>query len=212
MPRLVHRFFPNRIWAFSRSKKHIYLTFDDGPDEEITPWILDLLDRHRAKATFFCVGENVRNHPDILKRIADEGHSIGNHTYNHVNGINTDSSFYFQNTLKAQKELEFIISKEKLLSNRVSKLLFRPPYGRIKKDQAKRIEKFGYKIVMWEIISYDYDKTVTSEECLQNVLNNVRNGSVVVFHDSKKAEKNLKYVLPKLLKDLTGKGFQFTKI
>lgn len=211
-PPLVSRLYPKRIWAFPRSKKNIYLTFDDGPHEEITPWVLDQLKSFDAKATFFCVGENVRKNPEIFKLISKEKHSIGNHTYNHIDGSNINSSFYFQNTLKTQKEFETILPKEKLISKRIGKHLFRPPYGKIKREQAKNIENSGFKIVMWDVISYDFDPEVSPEQCLDNVLKSIKNGSIVVMHDSIKAEKNLRYVLPKLLQNLTEKGYKMKAI
>lgn len=197
MPRFVPRLYPERIWAFSRESNSVYLTFDDGPIPGITPWVLDELKKHEAKATFFCIGENVANHPEIFKRIFAEGHAVGNHTYNHLNGWKTETSEYIENVLKCEESL-----KSNSDAYQGSKLLFRPPYGRIKSSQAKLLQNKGYKIVMWEIISYDFDASISEEECLQNVLGKIRPGSVVVFHDSLKAEKNLRYVLPKVLEFL----------
>ncbi|SRX72257.1 polysaccharide deacetylase family protein [Aequorivita antarctica] len=185
MPRFIQRLYPERIWAFSRKSNAVYLTFDDGPIPEITPWVLDELKKYNAKATFFCIGENVKKHPEIYRRILSEGHSVGNHTFNHLKGTKTETSPYIKNVLLAE---EIINSK-----------LFRPPYGKITSKQSKILQKKGFKIVMWDIISYDYDATVSEEECLQNVLKYIKAGSVVVFHDSLKAEKNLRYVLPKVL-------------
>ena len=197
MPRFIQRLYPERIWAFSRSSNSVFLTFDDGPIPEVTPWVLDELKKHNAKATFFCIGENVQKHPEIFQRILSEGHSVGNHTFKHLNGWKTATSEYIENIEKAKKQMH---NSEFKIQN--SRLLFRPPYGKITSKQAKTLQKKGFKIVMWDIISYDYDTNVSEEKCLQNVLKNIRSGSVVVFHDSLKAEKNLRYVFPKVLEFL----------
>ena len=201
MPRFIQRLYPERIWAFSHVKDSVFLTFDDGPIPEITPWVLDELKKHNAKATFFCIGENVKTHSEIFQRILAEGHSVGNHTFNHLNGWKTATSEYIENIEKAKKQMH---NSEFKIQN--SRLLFRPPYGKITSKQAKTLQKKGFKIVMWDIISYDYDTNVSEEKCLQNVLKNIRPGSVVVFHDSLKAEKNLRYVLPKVLEFIGEKG------
>ncbi len=194
MPRFIQRLYPERIWAFSREEKSIYLTFDDGPIPEVTPWVLDELKKYNAKATFFCIGENVQKHPEIFQRILSEGHSVGNHTFNHLNGWKTATSEYIENVDKAEAQMGNN-SKFKIQDSR----LFRPPYGKITSKQAKILQRKGFKIVMWDIISYDYDANTSPEKCLQNVLKNIKPGSIVVFHDSLKAEKNLRYVLPKVL-------------
>ncbi len=206
MPRFIQRLYPERIWAFSRSSNSVFLTFDDGPIPEVTPWVLDELKKHNAKATFFCIGENVQKHPEIFQRILSEDHSVGNHTFNHLNGWKTATSEYIENIEKAKKQMH---NSEFKIQN--SRLLFRPPYGKITSKQAKTLQKKGFKIVMWDIISYDYDTNVSEEKCLQNVLKNIRSGSVVVFHDSLKAEKNLRYVLPKVL-EFIGEKIKFLKI
>tara|TARA_B100001146_G_C16171157_1_gene430136 strand:- start:152 stop:766 length:615 start_codon:yes stop_codon:yes gene_type:complete len=193
MPRFIQRLYPERIWAFSHEKASVFLTFDDGPIPEVTPWVLDELKKHNAKATFFSIGENVKKHPEIFERILFEGHSVGNHTFNHLKGSKTETSKYIENTLLAEK---LIHSK-----------LFRPPYGKITSKQAKILQIKGFKIVMWDVISYDYDSTVSEEKCLENVLKNIQSGSIIVFHDSLKAEKNLRYVLPKVLEIIVKKGW-----
>ena len=154
---------------------------------------MDELKKHNAKATFFSIGENVKKHPEIFERILSEGHSVGNHTFNHLKGSKTETSKYIENTLLAEK---LIHSK-----------LFRPPYGKITSKQAKILQIKGFKIVMWDVISYDYDSTVSEEKCLENVLKNIQSGSIIVFHDSLKAEKNLRYVLPKVLEIIVKKGW-----
>ena len=200
MPRFIQRLYPERIWAFSREEKSIYLTFDDGPIPEVTPWVLDELKKYNAKATFFCIGENVQKHPEIFQRILSEGHSVGNHTFNHLNGWKTATSEYIENVDKAEAQMGNN-SKFKIQDSR----LFRPPYGKITSKQAKILQRKGFKIVMWDIISYDYDANTSPEKCLQNVLKNIKPGSVIVFHDSLKAEKNLRFVLPKVLQFLIEK-------
>jgi peptidoglycan/xylan/chitin deacetylase (PgdA/CDA1 family) len=197
MPRFIQRLYPERIWAFSHVKDSVFLTFDDGPIPEITPWVLDELKKHNAKATFFCIGENVKTHSEIFQRILAEGHSVGNHTFNHLNGWKTSISEYIENIEKAKKQMH---NSEFRIQN--SELLFRAPYGKITSKQAKTLQNKGFKIVMWDVLSYDYDGSVSEEKCLKNVLNNIKPGSIVVFHDSLKAEKNLRYVLPKVLEFL----------
>ncbi|MAO49000.1 MAG: polysaccharide deacetylase family protein [Aequorivita sp.] len=202
MPRFIQRLYPERIWAFSREEKSIYLTFDDGPIPEVTPWVLDELKKYNAKATFFCIGENVQKHPEIFQRILSEGHSVGNHTFNHLNGWKTATSEYIENVDKAEAQMGNN-SKFKIQDSR----LFRPPYGKITSKQAKILQRKGFKIVMWDIISYDYDANTSPEKCLQNVLKNIKPGSVVVFHDSLKAEKNLRFLLPKVLEIIKEDGY-----
>ncbi len=198
MPRFIQWFYPGRIWAFSRKENTVYLTFDDGPIPEVTPWVLDTLKDYSAKATFFCIGDNVEKHPEIFTRILTENHVAGNHTYNHLNGWKTNTIEYVQNVLECRE----IVDSE----------LFRPPYGRLTSRQAKILRKKGFKIVMWEIISFDYDASVSEEKCLQNVLRNIKPGSIIVFHDSLKAEKNLRYVLPKVLEYISEKGWRCSSI
>jgi len=195
MPKLVQWMFPQRVWAFHASEKEVYLTFDDGPIPEITPWVLDELKKNNAKATFFCIGDNIQKYPEIFKRILSEGHSVGNHTFNHLNGWKTSTSAYLENVIKAENSMR----KNSELRIQNSELFFRPPYGKITSKQAKILLKKGFKIIMWNVLSYDYDANVSEEKCLQNVLKNMKSGSIIVFHDSKKAEKNLRYVLPKVL-------------
>jgi peptidoglycan/xylan/chitin deacetylase (PgdA/CDA1 family) len=200
MPRFIQRLYPERIWAFPHKRDSVYLTFDDGPIPEVTPWVLDELKKYNAKATFFCIGENVQKHPEIFQRILSEGHSVGNHTFNHLNGWKTATSEYIENVDKAEGQMGNK-SKFKIQDSR----LFRPPYGKLTSKQAKILQRKGFKIVMWDIISYDYDANTSSEKCLQNVLKNIKPGSVIVFHDSLKAEKKLRFVLPKVLQFLIEK-------
>lgn len=212
MPRFIQWFYPERIWAFPHSKDSVYLTFDDGPIPEVTPWVLDELNKHNAKATFFCIGENIQKHPEIFQRILSEGHSVGNHTFNHLNGWKTPTSEYVENVEKARDWMTDNSEFSPDTFRDQNSELFRPPYGRITSKQAKILQKKGFKIVMWDIISYDYDNSVSEEKCLQNVVENIKPGSIIVFHDSLKAEKNLRYVLPKVLEFITEKGWKFASI
>ncbi|MCB0465470.1 MAG: polysaccharide deacetylase family protein [Aequorivita sp.] len=196
MPRFIQWLYPERIWAFSNKKKSVYLTFDDGPIPEVTTWVLDILKKHNAKATFFCIGENIQKHSEIFQKIIAEGHAIGNHTFNHLNGWKTKTSEYIENVEKAERQK----TEKSEFKNQQS--LFRPPYGKITSKQAKILQQKGFKIVMWDIISFDFDNSISEEKCLQNVLRNIKPGSIVVFHDSLKAEKNLLFVLPKVLEYL----------
>lgn len=196
--------FPNQIWKIKTSEKKVYLTFDDGPTPEITDWILEQLKSYDAKATFFCIGNNIQKLPSVFKQIHDEQHSLGNHTFNHLNGWTTNTEKYIENVDLCQNQIDNLL--------RLNGKLFRPPYGRIKPSQSNHLIKLGYKIIMWDIISYDFEPTVSKEKCLQNVLKNIENGSIIVFHDSQKAWKNLEYVLPKTLKYLKEKGFSCEKI
>jgi len=199
-PRIIQSLLQNYTWRFSTNKKEIYLTFDDGPTPEITDWVLDILAKHNAKATFFCIGKNVVAEPKIYARILKENHQVANHTHNHKEGSETDLKSYINNILEAEKHLE-----------NLSKL-FRPPYGRIKREQAKKIKSLGYKIIMWDVLSADFDTTITKEKCLKNVLKSTKKGSIIVFHDSVKASENLQYTLPKVLEYYSKKGYTFKAI
>lgn len=215
-PTVVQRFFGKYVWSFSMKssqQKTIYLTFDDGPTPEITEWTLNTLKDYNAKATFFCIGKNVKNHPDIFKWVVEDGHYIGNHTYNHLNGWKTDNAIYLENVLEAKKNIETSVANlDPSLLTHDSKLLFRPPYGKIRSSQTKQLIKKGYKIIMWDVLSADFDQSISSKKCLNNVLKNTKNGSIIVFHDSVKAEKHLKFVLPKVLEYFSKKGYQFNSI
>ncbi|WP_339695524.1 polysaccharide deacetylase family protein [uncultured Marixanthomonas sp.] len=197
VPKFVQRIYPKRIWALPNNDKKVYLTFDDGPIPEVTPWVLDTLKKYNAKATFFCIGDNIKKHPDIFKRILAEGHSVGNHTFNHLNGWQTSTQRYINNVSLFEKELQAQSFHHSSLVSRTS--LFRPPYGKITSKQANLLQEKGYKIIMWSVLSYDYDASVSKEQCLHHVSQNIQPGSIIVFHDSIKAQKNLRYVLPKVL-------------
>lgn len=183
--------------------KIIYLTFDDGPTPKITEWTLNILKDFQAKATFFCEGKKLLENLIIVNKVIKDGHSIGNHSYSHVNGWKTNTIDYIQDIEKAR---EVIVEKTKAS---VSGLLFRPPYGKIKSTQANALMKKGYKIVMLDVVSGDFDQNVNPERSLQKVLKHTKSGSIVVFHDSEKAFRTLKYVLPKALEYWKIKGFEF---
>jgi peptidoglycan/xylan/chitin deacetylase (PgdA/CDA1 family) len=199
-PILLMKVFPELIWRFKEKEKennnHVYLTFDDGPTPGITTWVLDQLRQFEAKGTFFCLGKNVEKNPDLYRKIIDEGHTVGNHTYSHLKGWQMDNTEYFNDI--------------DLASNFISSRLFRPPYGKFTASQIKYLSD-NYQIVMWDILSQDYNQNISPEKVLNNVLDNVRGGSIVVFHDSVKAEPNLTYALPRVLDNLSGK-YEFRKI
>ena len=203
---LVKKIFSNLVWDVPNTENKIYLTFDDGPIPEITVWVLEELKKHDAKATFFCIGHNIEKHPEIFEKVINEGHSIGNHTFNHLNGWKTSTEEYLKNTFLCEEQI-----LESKICNLKSKI-FRPPYGKIRTSQSKKLRRLGYKIIMWDVLSADYDTSISPEKCLENVLQNVSSGSIIVFHDSVKAFPNLEYTLPKALKYWTAKGFVFDTI
>lgn len=205
-PLVAKRMFPNYVWDIPTNEKVLYLTFDDGPTLEITKWILQTLKKYNAKATFFCIGNNIEKYPDIFQNILSEGHAIGNHTYNHVKGWKTKAKEYLVDIAEAEK----LINSEFRIQN--SQLLFRPPYGQITPKQGRKLLELNYKIIMWDVLSFDWENEVTKETCLENVINNANKGSIVVFHDSVKASKNMQYALPKVLDYFSEKGFTFADL
>jgi len=205
--RLIKRIFSDYIWDIPTLDKKVHLTFDDGPTPEITTWVLNQLKEFDAKATFFCIGDNIEKHPDIFNTVIAEGHIIGNHTFNHYNGWKTNTADYLTNVEKCS---EAIIQNSKYKTQNTD--LFRPPYGKIKKSQAKSILASGYKIIMWDVLSADFDTKVDPEKCLENVLKNINPGSIIVFHDSVKSFKNLEYALPKTLQFLKDNQYKCTGI
>ncbi|WP_426325917.1 polysaccharide deacetylase family protein [Pedobacter sp. R-06] len=216
-PLLLKWYYPSLLWNKSRTEKVIYLTFDDGPIPNVTDFVLKTLKVFNAKATFFCIGDNIVKHPEVFERVKNDGHAIGNHTFNHLKGWKTDNETYLQNTLKCQELTQ---------TN-----LFRPPYGRIKKSQIKSLKSevrspksifqnqqsdlglktidSGLNIVMWDVLSGDFDTKLSPEKCYQNVIKHTENGSIIVFHDSLKAFDRLSYALPKVLAYFAEKGFTF---
>ncbi|KGO86461.1 polysaccharide deacetylase [Flavobacterium rivuli WB 3.3-2 = DSM 21788] len=199
--KLIKKLFRGFVWDIPGRIKTVYLTFDDGPIPEATPWVLDVLREHNIKATFFCIGDNIQKHPDTFRQVIADGHTIGNHTFNHFNGWNTDNETYVANFEKCEKAIEERYSG--------TAKLFRPPYGKIKNAQAKVVRLRGYRIIMWDVLSADFDQSITPEQCLQNVTNNVSNGSVIIFHDSIKASANLRYALPEAIKYLKKNNYEF---
>lgn len=198
----IRKLFPGFVWNIPNETKTVYLTFDDGPTPEVTEWVLDMLTQHQIKATFFCIGNNIEKHPDIFRKVIEAGHAVANHTFNHLNGWHTDNKKYFDN----------IDACEKMMDDRNTAMLFRPPYGKIKRSQKKEVLKRGYRIIMWDVLSADFDRTITPEHCLQNVIRNTTDGSVIIFHDSIKAQENLRHALPKAIEFLKEKGFRFAAI
>lgn len=189
------------VWRYTNKKEQLFLTFDDGPHPTITPFVLQQLKKYNAKATFFCVGENVTKYPAIYQQIIDEGHAVGNHTYNHLNGWKTSHNLYLQNIHKA--------------ANHISSHLFRPPYGKISFKAIKQLTgqtAHPYKIIMWDVLSGDFDANLTAEVCTEIVLKNTTGGSIIVYHDSEKAWDRLSISLPKILEKLSAKGFSFLSI
>jgi peptidoglycan/xylan/chitin deacetylase (PgdA/CDA1 family) len=219
-PLLLKWYYPSLLWNKSRTEKVIYLTFDDGPIPNVTDFVLKTLKVFNAKATFFCIGDNIVKHPEVFERVKNDGHAIGNHTFNHLKGWKTDNETYLQNTLKCQELTQ---------TN-----LFRPPYGRIRKSQIKSLKSevrspksifqspksdsgletqdSRLNIVMWDVLSGDFDTKLSPEKCYQNVIKHTENGSIIVFHDSLKAFDRLSYTLPKVLAYFTEKGFTFSTL
>ena len=195
------------MWGKPAGEKILYLTFDDGPHITATPFILEHLKQYNAKATFFCIGKNVLDHPDIYARIINEGHKVGNHTFNHLNAWKTDNDAYLQNVYEAAKYIDTD--------------LFRPPYGRISRFQSKLLQETkqkngsvmkGFKIIMWTVLSADFDIKISPERCLQNVILNTKPGSIIVFHDSTKAWDRMSFALPKVLEHFSSEGYKFETI
>ena len=190
--------FKRRLWQGPRRDDHgrpaIYLTFDDGPIPEVTPWVLNQLAAAKAKATFFCIGDNAFKHPDLVTEILKQGHALGNHTQNHCKGTETDTQTYVDNTLAFHAKTG------------IQTKLFRPPYGKLSGAQARELKKLGYTLVMWSLLSYDWDKSFSPEKIQRILRKNVQPGSIIVFHDSLKAENNLRQVLPNFLSALNDMG------
>lgn len=197
---IIKKLFSRYVWDLPNTENKIYLTFDDGPTPKITEWVLEELKKHHAKATFFCIGKNIETNPEIYEQIIKKGHQIGNHTFNHLNGWKTKTEDYLKNIALCEN----LISK----TNNDPKI-FRPPYGKIKPAQTKRLKKLGYKIIMWDVLSADFDQTITQENCLENVISNIKEGSIIVFHDSNKAFQNLEYALPRVLEYIDNNNFRY---
>ena len=191
-PPLIKTLFPDFIWNIETDEPRVFLTFDDGPIPRLTPWILDVLAEYHFKATFFCVGENATRYPDLVNRMVSEGHLLGNHTHNHLNGWFTDKDAYLENV--------------EACNHIIPTTLFRPPYGKLRRSQfnAIRTEK---SVIMWDVLSGDFDQSISKEKCLSNVIDHYGAGSIIVFHDNLKSEVKLRYVLPKVLEHLVENGY-----
>ena len=208
--KLIKWLFNNQIWSLPNKENKIYLTFDDGPTPEVTPWVLDILKQNNLKATFFCIGKNIQQNPEIFKRIIAEGHLVGNHTHNHLNGWKTNNRIYLENVKQCEETIQKILNDnnfEYQISNIKSKF-FRPPYGKISLAQSKMIQNLGYKIIMWDVLTGDFDSSITPQNCLENAKKAV-SGSIIVFHDSIKASTNLRYTLPRAIEYYIEKGLKF---
>jgi len=205
-PEILKKITPAWIWSIETTAKKIYLTFDDGPIPEATPFVLKTLEHYQAKATFFCIGANIIKHPELLEDCITKGHAIGNHTYHHLNGWKTTTQHYLENTLKTTAVLEHRDPHYK------KNLLFRPPYGKITPQQSKALRALGYKIIMWDILPRDWEKKYSSEHCLEKVLHHTKPGSIIVLHDSIKAFTKMSYTLPKILSYYTAHGFTFESL
>ncbi len=193
-PFLFRMFFPESFWRIQGTTKAVYLTFDDGPIPEVTPWVLDLLDQYNIKATFFCVGDNVVKYREVFKDILARGHRVGNHTMNHIQAPGHSLKNYLTNVELANEHIQ---------SN-----LFRPPHGWMKYNQLKAVKR-KYRVIMWDVVTRDYSKKRTGEQVFQTLKKYTRNGSIIVFHDSLKAEKNLRYALPRAIEWLLAEGYSF---
>lgn len=207
IPGFIKWVYPKYTWRCpykTPGEKPIFLTFDDGPTPGITPWVLAQLEEFGAKATFFLVGNNIDRFPSLVSAIRNAGHTIGNHTQDHLNGWRTPSTEYINNVKQTQDSLDVYFK-----GTVAYKKLMRPPYGKIKRHQANLLMECGYSIIMYDVLARDWDHTIAAKKCIENVLKNAKNGSIVVFHDSRKAEKNLKKSLPKILYRLQKRGFDF---
>ncbi len=196
-PYLLRKYYSELVWRVNTKEKKLFLTFDDGPDPEVTPFVLETLAAKKAKATFFCIGKNAAANTDLVKRIREEGHALGNHTYDHPNGWKTSDNTYLENVNRCDD-----LSGSKL---------FRPPYGRIRRSQIKALKE-KYSIVMWDVLSWDFDQAISPEKCLKMVCAEAREGSIIVFHDRMKAKRNMEYALPRTLEYFSEKGYCFERL
>ena len=196
-PLLLRRLYPGALWRMKAGEKKIYLTFDDGPVPGVTPAALSVLREHGVKATFFCVGDNVQKHPGIFSQLKSEGHSTGNHTFHHTDGWKTASRTYLREV--------------QLCNDLVASSLFRPPYGRMRRSQFAAVKR-KFSVVMWDVLTFDFDATLSGEEVLRIAVENTRDGSIVLFHDSEKAKERMLYALPNYLEEMKARGFVFATL
>ncbi|MER2997169.1 polysaccharide deacetylase family protein [Pontibacter populi] len=199
----MKKLLPGYTWHREGADKKLYLTFDDGPIPEVTPFVLEQLANYNAKATFFCVGDNLAKHPEIAQQVLAGGHKLANHTYNHLKGWQTPFDAYLQNVQQCQHLLETIAA-----GTTQQRPLFRPPYGRITSKQAAALRP-TYELIMWDVLTNDYDATLSADKCLQQSITRTQPGSIIVFHDSLKAERNMRYALPRFLEHFTRQGYSF---
>ncbi|AYA36801.1 polysaccharide deacetylase family protein [Hymenobacter oligotrophus] len=201
LPEVMQRWLPGAIWQGpTAAEPTVYLTFDDGPIPEETPWVLEQLAAFEAKAVFFCVGDNVERHPAVARQVLAAGHRLGNHTHHHISGWSNSQATYLAEVARCQQAIEALQPS--------GPKLFRPPYGRITPALNRALQP-AYRIIMWDVLTCDYDRGYEPERCLRDSLRLTRPGSVVVFHDSLKASRNLRYVLPRYLAELAGQGYRF---
>ncbi|MBA6152220.1 polysaccharide deacetylase family protein [Gelidibacter maritimus] len=214
-PKLIKGIFPNYIWNMPQDQKKIYLTFDDGPTPDITLWTLKLLKEYHAKATFFCIGNNIEKHPEIFDAIIRDGHTVGNHTYAHPKGWTTNKDTYVDQVIQTQGLIDYRIENFNIQSPNPKserQKLFRPPYGQITGQQGKQLLALDYTIIMWDILAFDWKDSISEEQCAKNVISKTRPGSIIVFHDSVKAAKNMIFALPKVLHHFNKAGFKFERL
>ena len=211
-PEIVRKLYPSALWRTDPTAKTVCLTFDDGPIPEVTPWVLDVLARHGVKATFFMVGDNIRKHPDVFRQVVEQGHRIGNHTFNHIRGFENTFKSYQSNTDRAQQFMREACGDlpAQTLEHALQPLLFRPPHGHMTWSQYLMLKKH-YRIVMWDLVTRDYSKKLRGPQVLANVMRYARNGSIITFHDSLKSwnNGNLAYALPRSLDFLKEEGYEF---
>ena len=207
VPSTIQWLIPSCTWRKVGQEKVIYLTFDDGPHPEITAWVINELKKHQIKATFFCVGDNLKKHPETAKQLLTEGHQIGNHTMHHIKGWKHKNVDYLKDIEDCDTEIRKI--HEQMNDEKAQPRLFRPPYGQIKPSQIGLLREQGYEIIQWSDLSCDYDKHLNCEKSLSALVKNAKPGSIVVFHDSEKAENQLKQILPSYLEAMLAEGFTF---
>ncbi len=213
--RFLRWIYPHAVWRMDPSVKAVYLTFDDGPIPEATPYVLEVLARYGVKATFFMVGDNVRKHPDVFRQVVAAGHRIGNHTFNHIGGFRWPSGKYLENTQKAQQIIDDQLAAQARPTATPAAQpphfppLFRPPHGWMRTLQYRAIRRQGYRIIMWDLVTRDYSCRLTAEEVLMNVKRYARNGSIITFHDSLRSIDKLRKILPQALEWLLAQGYEF---
>jgi len=194
-PSIAKYLFPSLVWKKNTDQKKIWITFDDGPDEKVTPYLINVLAEFNIKATFFIIGNQAKKHPELVKLIINSGHKIGNHSFSHLNGFNTDNNKYLEDVEQAKKYIDSDI--------------FRPPYGKITPFQIKNLKR-DFKIIMWDIMSWDFKENISSNKILRNVMDNVESGSIILFHNNLKSYNNLKKSLELILKKLKEQEYQFS--